>query len=135
MSNCNQSCVTCFPCVSEQQTVQVYPTEFTPVPNGEIFSGEKFDSTSLIWSERNTVSNLKLNSLYVTKITHNIPIFNSANEIYCENPIQGIHSHSTKSIKVYFSKCTKCRLCIDLERYSNTMSIPRIATLGQRNMN
>ena len=135
MSNCNQSCVTCFPCVSEQQTVQVYPTEFTPVPNGEIFSGEKFDSTSLIWSERNTVSNLNLNCLYVTKISHVIPILDSANEIYCANPVHGIHSHNTKSIKVYFSKCGKCRLCIDLERYINTVSIPRIAMLGQKNMN
>ena len=134
MTNCNQSFVTCFPGLAEQP-IQVHPIEFPPVPNGEVFTGEKFDNRSLIWSERNTVSNLSLNSLYVTKITHNIPILDSANEIYCTNPIHGIYSHSTKSIKVYFSKCGKCRLCIDLQRYSNTMSIPRIAMLGHKNMN
>ena len=135
MTNCNQSFVTCFPGLAEQQPNQIHPTEFPPVPNGEIFTGEKFDNRSLVWSERNTVSNLRLNSLYVTKITHNIGILDSANEIYCANPIHGIYSHSTKSIKVYFSKCGKCRLCLDLQRFSDNMSIPRIAMLGHKNVN
>ena len=125
MTSCNQSFITCFPGVPEQQ----------PVPSGEIFTGEKFDSRSLVWSERNTVTNLRLNSLYVTKITHNIGILDSANEIYCANPIHGIYSHSAKSIKVYFSKCSKCRLCLELQRYSDTMSLPRIAMLGNKNVN
>ena len=118
----------------EQQPQRIYTSE-QPVPNGEIFTGEKFDNRSLVWSERNTVSNLRSNSLYVTKITHNIGILDSANEIYCANPIHGIYSHSAKSIKVYFSKCGKCRLCLDLQRYSDTMSMPRIAMLGNKNVN
>ena len=135
MINCNHSFVTCFPGLAEQQPNQIHPTEFPPVPNGEVFTGERFDNRSLVWSERNTVSNLRLNSLYVTKITHNIPILDSANEIYCTNPIHGIYSNSTISIKVYFLKCGKCRLCLDLQRFSDNMSIPRIAMLGHKNVN
>ena len=126
MTSCNQSFLTCFPGV---------PNEQQSLPTGEVFTGERFDSRSLVWSERNTVTNFRLNSLYVTKITHNISILDSANEIYCANPVHGIISHSGKSIKVYFSRCSKCRLCLDLQRYSDTMSLPRIAMLGNKNVN
>ena len=126
MTSCNQSFITCFPGV---------PNEQQSLTTGEVFTGERFDSRSLVWSERNTVTNLRLNSLYVTKITHNISILDSANEIYCANPAHGIISHSGKSIKVYFSRCAKCRLCLDLQRYSDTMSLPGLATLSNKNVN
>ena len=123
MTSCNPSFLTCFPGPPTDQ------------PTGDVFTGEKFDSRSLVWSERNTVTNYRLNSLYVTKITHNISILDSANEIYSANPAHGIISHSGKSIKIYFTRCSKCRLCLDLQRYSDTMSLPRLATLSNKNVN